>query len=467
MINRAINGAYPPGSTFKPFMALAALEMASGTPESDDQPTRVLHLRQPPFRDDKKGGHGMVDMYKSIVHLLRHLLLHAGQRHGIDNIAKFMGHWAGQRTGVDIEGESEGVLPSPGMEKKRRFGPDSRNGTPARPSPSASARLQRLHADPAGAGRGHAGQQRRRTVRTWSDTSPTASTGEQRRSRRKPMRDLRWKEKNIAVINRAMVGVNKEGTGARAFAGARIPLPARPERPSVQSEGGQYKESAASRRNCATTPVHRLRPADKPKIALAVLVENGGFGAQSAAPIAHGHRLLPARQGGCRPAPVEEGSAANEEIRNDRRRGNETRLAATDRRHIDLPLLLASPWPSWRSAWATSILATYDANERMLSPRMLNMGSPMASCGSVRLPPQSTDEFRRFRSTSSGVILLVWSSCSGSRSTAPALACRSVSPHPAVGDHEDRHAADDRLVLPANTRPSALAHFAVSLASCC
>jgi penicillin-binding protein 2 len=89
------------------------------------------------------------------------------------------------------------------------------------------------------------------------------------------------------VIKRAMVGVNKEGTGARAFAGAPTSPPARPVRPRCSPQGRRVQGRQWSRRSLRDHALFiAFAPADKPKIALAVLVENGGFGAQSAAPIA-------------------------------------------------------------------------------------------------------------------------------------------------------------------------------------
>ena len=114
MINRAINGAYPPGSTFKPFMALAALELGKRTPQYAIADPGFYTFGGHTFRDDKKGGHGMVDMYRSIVQSCDTYYYALANDMGIDNIARFMGTLGlGSRTGVDIEGESEGVLPSP------------------------------------------------------------------------------------------------------------------------------------------------------------------------------------------------------------------------------------------------------------------------------------------------------------------------------------------------------------------
>ena len=124
MINRALNGAYPPGSTFKPFMALAALEMGKRTPHQAIADPGYFNFGNHQFRDDKKGGHGSVDMYKSIVHSCDTYYYMLANDMGIDNIAKFMGQLGfGQRTGIDLGkddvGESKGVLPSPEWKKQR------------------------------------------------------------------------------------------------------------------------------------------------------------------------------------------------------------------------------------------------------------------------------------------------------------------------------------------------------------
>jgi penicillin-binding protein 2 len=124
MVNRAINGAYPPGSTFKPFMALAALELGKRTPNQAISDPGFYNFGNHLFRDDKKGGHGSVDMYKSIVHSCDTYYYMLANDMGIDNIARFMGRLGlGQRTGIDLgrdgASESKGILPSPEWKKQR------------------------------------------------------------------------------------------------------------------------------------------------------------------------------------------------------------------------------------------------------------------------------------------------------------------------------------------------------------
>ncbi len=293
MINRTINGAYPPGSTFKPFMALAALEMGKRTPGQTIADPGYFTFGNHTFRDDKKGGHGMVDMYKSIVHSCDTYYYILANDMGIDNIAKFMGSLGlGQRTGIDIgkddSGESKGVLPSQEWKRQRFKRPEQRKWYAGETISigigqgyNAYTPIQLAQATATLANNGV--MYRPHLVRHIVD----AKSGEKRPIEPRPIRDLGWKRQNLEVIHRAMLGVNREGTGARAFAGAPYAAAGKTGTAQVFSlKGGQYKESAIRKHLRDHALYIAYAPVDAPKIALAVLVENGGFGAQSAAPIA-------------------------------------------------------------------------------------------------------------------------------------------------------------------------------------
>jgi len=289
MVNRALNGAYPPGSTFKPFMALAALELGKRTPTQTISDPGFFNFGGHTFRDDKKGGHGLVDMYKSIVASCDTYYYMLANDLGIDNIARFMGPLGlGQRTGVDIEGESEGVLPSPEW-KKRRF------RHPAQQKWFAGETIS------IGIGQGYNAYtpiQLAQATATLANNGvmfrphlvnyiTNSKTGEKVAIEREPLRTLPWKQQNIDFIKKAMVGVNKEGTGARAFAGAEYESGGKTGTAQLFSlKGGDYKSGKLKQELRDHALFIAFAPADHPKIALAVLVENGGFGAQSAAPIA-------------------------------------------------------------------------------------------------------------------------------------------------------------------------------------
>ncbi len=293
MINRAINGAYPPGSTFKPFMALAALEMGKRTASQSISDPGYFNFGNHQFRDDKKGGHGSVDMYKSIVHSCDTYYYILANDMGIDNIAKFMSSLGfGQRTGVDLgkddSGESKGVLPSQEWKKKRFKKPEQQKWYAGETisigigqgynnyTPIQLAQATAVLANNGVMFRPH-------LVRNIVD----ARTGEKRLVEPEPIRDLKLNQKNVDVIRRALVGVNKEGTGTRAFAGAGYEAAGKTGTAQVFSlKGAEYKAHSTKKELRDHALFIAYAPADNPKIALAVLVENGGFGAQSAAPIA-------------------------------------------------------------------------------------------------------------------------------------------------------------------------------------
>jgi penicillin-binding protein 2 len=289
MVNRALNGAYPPGSTFKPFMALAALELGKRRPEQAISDPGFFTFGGHIFRDDKKGGHGMVDMYKSIVHSCDTYYYQLANDMGIDNIASFMGSLGlGQRTGVDIDGESEGVLPSQAWKKKRFRKPEQQKWYAGETISigigqgyNAYTPIQLAQATATVANNGV--MFRPHLVKHITDTRSGAQTPVEPQ----PIKTLPWKQEHIDVIKNAMVGVNKEGTGARAFAGAEYVSAGKTGTAQVFSyKGAEHKTEtmAAHLRDHALFVA--FAPADQPKIALAVLVENGGFGAQAAAPIA-------------------------------------------------------------------------------------------------------------------------------------------------------------------------------------
>jgi penicillin-binding protein 2 len=112
-------------------------------------------------------------------------------------------------------------------------------------------------------------------------------TGEQTMIEPEPLRILPWKRQNVETIKNAMIGVNTQGTGARAFAGAGYVSAGKTGTAQVFSlKGADYRSSSVKKELRDHALFIAFAPADQPRIALAVLVENGGFGAQSAAPIA-------------------------------------------------------------------------------------------------------------------------------------------------------------------------------------
>jgi penicillin-binding protein 2 len=142
MVNRALNGAYPPGSTFKPFMALAALEIGKRTANQTIFDPGFFNFGGHTFRDDKKGGHGVVDMYKSIVQSCDTYYYMLANDMGIDNIARFMGPVSAlvSSPASTSKANRKACCPRPSGRRPTSSAPSSRNGSPAKRSRSASAR---------------------------------------------------------------------------------------------------------------------------------------------------------------------------------------------------------------------------------------------------------------------------------------------------------------------------------------
>ncbi|MBS0542619.1 MAG: penicillin-binding protein 2 [Proteobacteria bacterium] len=288
LLNRAIFSAYPPGSTFKPFMALAGLTTGKRTLGYAMADPGYFNFGGHRFMDDRVGGHGMVDIHKSIVVSCNTFYYQLANDLGIDAIASFMGPLGfGARTGIDLPGEAEGVLPSPEW-KKKRF---------------RKAELQRWYGGETisvGIGQGYnaytpvqlanalaAVVSDGRLFRPHLVRNVLDAHGVKRPVAPEPLRTIALNPAHVAAVRSAMVDVNKSGTGARAFRGAPYEAGGKTGTAQVFSlKGGKYVEGRVSERLRDHSWFIAYAPADKPKIALAVLVENGGFGAQSAAPIA-------------------------------------------------------------------------------------------------------------------------------------------------------------------------------------
>jgi len=122
LMNRALRGGYAPGSTMKPFMALAGLELGLRKPGDTVLSVGEFHIPgvQRAFRDDKRGGHGRVDLVQAIAQSVNTYFYSLAYDMGIDRLSTFMAKLGfGQPTGIDLVGESAGVLPSQEWKRAR------------------------------------------------------------------------------------------------------------------------------------------------------------------------------------------------------------------------------------------------------------------------------------------------------------------------------------------------------------
>ena len=290
LLNRALRGTYPPGSTFKPFMALAALETGKRTPQQTTLDPGFFMLGGHRFRDDKEGGHGSVDMYKSIVQSCDTYYYVLANDMGVDLMHEQLQHFGfGELTGIDILGEARGLLPSTGWKRAAYRKPEQQKWYPGETISLGIGQgynnftiLQLALATSIIANNGvkmkpHLVHEVIDIVTKTPKTTAFTTTGQ-----------LAAKPENIAVIRNAMVGVNLEGTSAAAFRGALYTSGGKTGTAQVIQikQGEKYNASQTDERHRDHALFTAYAPADSPRIAIAMIVENAGFGAQNAAPIA-------------------------------------------------------------------------------------------------------------------------------------------------------------------------------------
>jgi len=289
LLNRPLSGTYPPGSTYKPYMALTALELGKRRPSDTIFDPGYFMFGGHKFRDDKPGGHGTVDMYKSIVESCDTYYYMLANDLGVDAIHDFTRQFGfGQITGIDLDGERSGLLPSTAWKRQAYRRPEQKHWYAGETISlgigqgyNSFTPLQMAHAVATLANNGvvmkphlvkliEDGATRQRTL-----TVP-------KESYRIPL-----KQENIDIVKRAMVGVIHEGTGAGAFANAGYVAAGKTGTAQVVGlkKNEKYDSKKVSERQRDHSLFTAFAPADNPRIAIAVIVENGGFGAEAAAPI--------------------------------------------------------------------------------------------------------------------------------------------------------------------------------------
>ena len=289
LLNRPLHGTYPPGSTYKPFMALAALTLHKRTPGWGFQDPGSYTFGGHTFRNDVRSGQGWVDMNRAIVvsndtyfYMLAHDL-------GVNNIANFMKPWGfGQITGIDISGEARGILPSTDWKRKAYRKPEQQRWYEGETISLGIGQgynsftiLQLAHATATLANNGVV--MKPHLVRDIENPI----TKDTRAVVRDPSDKIAVKQSDIDIIKRAMEGVVTNGTASKLFIGAQYQAAGKTGTAQVYSlQGANYKGHAVAEHLRDHALFIAFAPAEHPKIALALIVENGGWGAESAGPIA-------------------------------------------------------------------------------------------------------------------------------------------------------------------------------------
>ena len=291
LLNRPLTGAYPPGSTYKPYMALAALELGKRTPSQSIVDQGFYMFGGHRFNDDKPGGHGIIDMYRSIVLSCDPYYYMLANDLTVDVMHDFMKPFGfGQITGIDLEHERKGVLPSTAWKRSVYKKPAQQKWYAGETISLGIGQgyntftpLQLAHAMATLANNGIV--MKPHLVKMTEDPQSRQRTLiVAKESARIPL-----KQENIDFIKNAMVGVTTVagGTGYAVFHDA--PYIAGGKTGTAQvialKAGEKYDAKKTAERQRDHSLFIAFAPADKPRIALAIIVENGGFGSAAAAPI--------------------------------------------------------------------------------------------------------------------------------------------------------------------------------------
>ena len=282
LLDRVIRGLYPPGSTLKPFVALAALENDIRKPpfKINDPGYFTMPNGSKTFNDWKKGGHGIVDMAEAIKVSCDTFFYGLGLELGIKRINQSLEqYFFGRKTGIDMHNERSGLLADEAW-KKNKFNKPWYGGETAitaigqgftQVTPLQLAYATALIANPKLDQKPH--------LLLYSEKKALYKNNQ-------PPPPVN--EKNIKLIQDAMTDVTQDG-GTAAFLGKDIAYKIAAKTGTAQVfslKGQEYDEENLPEHLKDHALFIAYAPAERPKIALAVIVENGGHGGSTAGPIA-------------------------------------------------------------------------------------------------------------------------------------------------------------------------------------
>jgi penicillin-binding protein 2 len=295
LLNRALAGMYPPGSTIKPFIGLTALVHESIDPNKQVYCPGEYHLpgQTHRYREGRGGVHGPVDLHEAIVRSCDVYFYQLALAIGIDNLANGLKAFGfGAPTGLDIDGEKAGILPSPEWKRKhfsRRedqyWGDGETINTGVGQGYMLVTMMQLAHAEATLSVRG-VGHPPRLLIGVQDAVTQTVAYSDP--VTLPPVEGPA--PENWDFMREAMVGVTSEQHGT-----ARVPMQGVPYRVAGKTGTAQVFTVGQDEKYREDDVDERLRdhglfvayaPADAPRIALAVVVENGGGGARAAAPVA-------------------------------------------------------------------------------------------------------------------------------------------------------------------------------------
>ena len=289
LINRPITGIYPPGSTFKPFVAMAGLEEGRRHPpfSISDSGFFTLAGSSHRYRDWKPEGHGSVDMQKAITVSCDTFFYGLALELGIEKLTAFVSHFGfGKKTGIDLNGEIGGLLPTPEWKYRRwkqKWYPGETVIVGIGQGYTLVTPMQLAQATAVIANNGVAMRPHLVTAIQKNNGAGVFNIPPIQQD------EIKLNPENVAIVKAGMVDVTRPGgTAASVGAGAGYEIAAKTGTAQVVGikQGAKYNAGALDERHRDHALFIAYAPADNPTIALAVIVENGGHGGSAAGPIA-------------------------------------------------------------------------------------------------------------------------------------------------------------------------------------
>ncbi|MDO4641120.1 MAG: penicillin-binding protein 2 [Neisseria sp.] len=290
LLNRVTQGLYPPGSTFKPFMGMSLLESGKITQNTIIPAPGAWSIpgSRHVFRDSVRSGHGSANLSKAIQVSSDTFFYRLGYEAGIEKLSKYLSEFGfGQPTGIDIPNEYRGILPTPEW-KEKRFAKLPENQRKWRPGEMVSVSigqgynaytpLQMAHATASLANDGEV--YRPHLVKEILDYGRKEKTIIDPQA----IKQIPFKRENFEYVKQAMLKVTRPGGTAWRIGGGPYPIAGKTGTAQVVQikQGARYNAAALREQHRDHAWFIAFAPMEKPKIAVALILENGGWGAQAA-----------------------------------------------------------------------------------------------------------------------------------------------------------------------------------------
>ena len=284
--NRAIQGQYPPGSTFKIITAIAGLEEGVLQPESRISDPGYFYFGNRQFRDWKRGGHGSVDLHRAIVESCDTYFYQAGQKIGVDRIAKWARAFGlGEKSGIALDDEKGGTVPDSEWKRKRFRQPWYPGETLSVAIGQGYLTVTPLQLANMMAALANGGTLYRPRIVSKMESVDGTSV---REFGPEKIRTIALKRETLERMHKALAHVvnGPGGTGGAARSSIAEIAGKTGTAQVVEMKGAYLKSEQLAYFNRDHAWFVSYAPVQNPKIAVVALVEHGGHGGDAAAPLA-------------------------------------------------------------------------------------------------------------------------------------------------------------------------------------